>query len=63
MDRLKHGGEHGAPVGWCSTMVALMAFVVASGNLACFGAPFFSCAVNQAMATVCFYEIALRKRV
>lgn len=25
--------------------------------------PFFSCAVNQAIATVCFYEIALRKRV
>jgi len=63
VDRLRHRWGHGAPLGWRSTMVALMAFVVASGNLACFGTPFFSCAVNQAMATMCFYEMALRKRV
>lgn len=28
-----------------------------------FGSSLFRCAVNQAMATACFYELALRQRV
>lgn len=52
------------PRGWekCHTREALTAFAVASENLVCLGA-LFRHAANQAMATACFYELALRQRV
>lgn len=52
------------PRGWerCPAREALTAFAVALENLVCLGA-LFRRAVNQAMATACFYELALRPRV